>query len=319
MRELYDELIARGEAGINDLIGRQEAVNLEFKVKENASTGEPSRGDRQRLGKILSAFSNSAGGLFVWGVLARKDEEEVDRAVEVQSIAGIDRFKSWVQHTCGEILMPRHEGIVVESIPSNLPGSGYIVIYVERSERRPHRSEVTKHYYKRSVDSSFAMEHYDIEDSFKRLVVPTLDMKWNLVHSSTSSGPQGHTVSLAIDLRLLNTSSVSARFPYVLIDDKGGTQPANSAGITGRVDGDAYGWYGGSDFIVHPDMSLPIGHLGFSVGPVRIAQPTFSQIERFLPGTIRYRCGSSNSRPHVGEIKVATSDLFLVMPEILPR
>jgi hypothetical protein len=77
------------------------------------------------------------------------------------------------------------------------------------------------------------------------------------------------------------------------------------------------GWYGSSDVVVHPDMSLPIGHLGFSVGPVRTARYTLGQIEPFLPGTIRYRCGSSNARPQVGEIKVTIHDLISVMPEIL--
>jgi len=318
MRKLFDEIVAKGEDGITELIGRQETVDLEFKRKEIPSTGEPSPGDRKRFGKVLSAFANSAGGLVIWGIEAKEDRRtKVDRAYKLHPIDEIDRFKSEFLRACSQVIMPRHDGILIEAIRTEQKaGAGYLIVYVNRSERRPHRSEVDKHYYKRSGDSSIPMEHYDIEDSFKRLVVPTIELKWNVVRDSTHSGPQGFTVSLAIDLRLLNTSSVSARFPYVLIDDKGGTQPTNSAGITGRVDGDAYGWYGGSDFVIHPDMSLPMGQLGLSIGPLRVALFTPSQIEQFLPGTIRYRCGSSNARPQAGEIKMAIRDLLRVMPEI---
>jgi hypothetical protein len=243
MRKLYDEIVAKGEAGITELLGRQETVDLEFKRKEVTSTGEPSPGDRKRFGKILSAFANSAGGLVIWGVEAKEDRAaKVNLASSLHPISEIERFKSEFLRACSQVIMPRHDGILIEAIRiGQKADAGYLIVYVDRSERRPHRSEIDKHYYKRSGDSSIPMEHYDIEDSFKRLVVPTLDLKWNLVRSNNSAGPQGYSVSLAIDLRLLNTSSVSARFPYVLIDDKGGTQPANSAGITGRVDGDAYG------------------------------------------------------------------------------
>ena len=70
MRELFEELVQEGEKGIDKLLleRRQESVDLEFKEKTDASNGEPGRDDRRNLAKILSAFSNSMGGLVVWGV-----------------------------------------------------------------------------------------------------------------------------------------------------------------------------------------------------------------------------------------------------------
>jgi len=60
----------------------------------NAGTGELNREDRENLGVALSAFSNSRGGLIVWGVTARKDDDGVDCATALQPIANIDRFKA---------------------------------------------------------------------------------------------------------------------------------------------------------------------------------------------------------------------------------
>ena len=70
MRDLYDQLIADGEPAIAQLVSerRQENVALEFKTKANAATAEPTRDDRQNLAIALSAFSNSIGGVIVWGI-----------------------------------------------------------------------------------------------------------------------------------------------------------------------------------------------------------------------------------------------------------
>ena len=320
MRKLFDALVSEGETAIDALIadGHQESVDLEFKAKEDPKRGEASKDGIRQLGRALSAFSNSMGGVVVWGVEARKDPNTgVDCAIATNPIASIDRFKSDFVRACSQVIMPRHDGIAVESIASvRHVSAGYLAIYVERSDRRPHRSEVSgdKQYYKRSGDSTVAMEHYDIEDSFKRLTVPTLELQWKLLSGSTVGGPGGKTYNVSIELRLLNSSSISARFPYVLIDDAGRTQPRNTAAIVGRQDGNVFRWEAGSDIAIHPDVSFPIGLLALSLGPFSIVPPSATQIEPFLPGTIRYRCGSANARPQAGEITIRIRDLLGLVP-----
>lgn len=320
MRKLFEELVAKGEGAIDALIteGRQESVDLEFKTKEDPGRGEASKDDVRQLGRTLSAFSNSIGGLIVWGVEARKDPATgVDCATGISPIVSIERFKSDFARACSQVIMPRHEGIIVEHVASvRQPGAGYLALYVERSERRPHRSEVSgdKQYYKRSGDSTVAMEHYDIEDSFKRLAVPTLELQWKLLSGSIVGGPGGKTYDVSVELRLLNSSSISARFPYVLIEDAGRTHPRNTGAIVGRQDGSVFRWEGGGDIAIHPDVSFPIGHLALSLGPFPTVPPSATELEPHLPGTIRYRCGSANARPQAGEIKIRVRDLLGVVP-----
>jgi hypothetical protein len=177
VRDLYEAIIDQQIRGIKLLLGRHETVDLEFKRKEDSSHGAAMPSDLKRFGKILSAFSNSAGGLLVWGIEARPDPTtKIDHACTLCPIGEIGRFKSDILRACSQVIIPRHDGIAVEAIAKQDTGAGYLLVYVERSERRPHRSEVDKLYYKRSGDSSIAMEHYDIEDSFKRIQTPILEL-----------------------------------------------------------------------------------------------------------------------------------------------
>jgi hypothetical protein len=157
--------------------------------------------------------------LIVWGVRAEKNADNVDCATELQPIAEIERFKADVTRLLSQAIMPRHEGIFVEAISARGPlNAGYLAIYVERSERRPHRCEfVEKQYFKRIGDSSIAMEHYDIEDSFKRLVVLWLEVEWDISPGVRRGGPDGNFQTIVIDIQLINPSPVTARFPYLTL------------------------------------------------------------------------------------------------------
>jgi len=77
MRDLFDALIRDGRVGIQRLVTdrHQESVELEFKTKDDGTKGSIGKQDRYYLGKTLSAFANSAGGLLVWGVDAREKND----------------------------------------------------------------------------------------------------------------------------------------------------------------------------------------------------------------------------------------------------
>src|SRR5258708_2946755 len=190
MRDIFQEVVEDQEAAIDRFKSErvQENVELDFKTKTHPEKPGLTKEDRANLGEVLSAFSNSMGGVVIWGVVAKKNEDGIACASDVQPIAHIERFKSEVERAVSQVLMPRHDGIQIEMIRrSGAPRSGYLAIKVERSERRPHRSEAAgaKHYFKRVGHSNIAMDHYDIEDAFKRFVVPSLDVDVSLSDGGT--------------------------------------------------------------------------------------------------------------------------------------
>jgi hypothetical protein len=158
----------------------------------------------------------------------------------------------------------------VEAVPvQERQGAGYLAIYVQRSERRPHRCEFSeKQYFKRTGDSSVAMEHYDIEDSFKRLVVPWLAVEWQIKPGQARGGPDGNFRQVAIVIYLRNPSPVTARFPDLSLTHVQGAdiQPQVTYAFQRppmRSDADraGYHFHGGTDEVIHPGLTLPVAQL----------------------------------------------------------
>lgn len=68
-------------------------------------------------------------------------------------------------------------------------------------------------------DSSIAMEHYDIEDSFNRMTVPKLSANFKLQEGGSSSGgAEGPYKALTILISLKNDSLITATHPYFILD-----------------------------------------------------------------------------------------------------
>ncbi|MGU3467574.1 helix-turn-helix domain-containing protein [Methylobacterium sp. C33D] len=254
MRDLYDRLMEEGEVGIDRLIAEktQESLQLDFKRKEVDRNGEFSTNDRQVLAKALSGFANSAGGLLVIGVDARPGPDRIDCAQASRPIADIRRFLADAQTEIGQLVQPRLDGVSLGAIEcSSAPGSGYLLVHVERSERRPHRSEAKgqKGYFKRHGSSFFEMEHYDIEDAFSRSSSATLDVKM-LTHRIWQSEKE---CEFGLRIYLLNTSNFIAKFPYIVFEKVDGAvlpaadQPRRlQSGLRHQAA------MGGVDDVIHP-------------------------------------------------------------------
>ena len=113
MRHLYDKILREGEPALLQLIEekQQEGVDLDFKTKTDSACGEVGREDKKVLAKALSAFSNSMGGLIIWGMDARKNEDNIDCAIGLKPIMEIEKFRSEVNRLVSQAIMPRHEGV----------------------------------------------------------------------------------------------------------------------------------------------------------------------------------------------------------------
>lgn len=267
----YDELVSGGETAVASLLGRQETLQLEFKSNDPRDPifekGALTKPGKKILAKEISAFANSAGGLLIFGVDCRV-ADKVDQAEKLTPIPDLARAETAVRDAASELLQPRHDGIRVASIVSKEGTDvGYIVVDVPRSERRPHRSEATdqKQYFKRSGASAFAMEHYDIEDAFKRISSPSLRLEISY-ESTMTVGRDEHHYEMRVAIE--NTSNVTAKMISLQIWDRRGAAFGSDYNATriaklSHYD-DRFHLAGPIDFALHPGEKRLFHHFIFA-------------------------------------------------------
>ena len=155
--------------------GREEDLQLDFKAVSDSSF--KNKDDKRNLAKALSGFANSSGGVVIWGVDARKNEDDIDVACEEKPIEKLKLFISKLNSYTGEFVNPIVDGVQHRAIPtSEKTDTGFAASLIPESQSGPHMAKAGEHrYYKRSGDSFYRMEHFDLEDVFGRRPHPKLE------------------------------------------------------------------------------------------------------------------------------------------------
>lgn len=246
-------------------IGQQEHLHLDFKTVNKT---QMDRDDRKNLAKCISGFANSDGGVIVWGIEARKNEDGVDCAKNKRPIENIQQFLSRLNTLTGEIVSPLVEGTISEIIVAENT-KGLAKTYVPSSDSGPHMAKGGEdRYLKRSGDSFYKMEHYDIEDMFGRRKKPALNISTRV--SAHRSGMVGeyHKFDILIYVSIENRGRGSAKAPFLSIDVE---EPykVNKFGIDGNRhfglpvlqrarDTKSHSYGASTDFVIHPDIVLEV-------------------------------------------------------------
>ncbi len=189
---------------------RQEDLHLDFKT----AGADLDREDRKNLAKAISGFANSDGGLIVWGVDCRPDEEGIDCARLLAPIAPIDRFLARLTDLAAQASSPIVEGVLHRVLP-NGDGSGFAVTFVPVSDSGPHQAKLGEdRYYKRNGASFRKMEHFDLEDMFGRRKKPVLTLTTQVIYG-TDPAPDGVLWQYSLVLSIANRGRAAARAPML--------------------------------------------------------------------------------------------------------
>jgi predicted HTH transcriptional regulator len=151
---------------------QEEHLHLEFKTVETSDLNK--RDDRKNFAICISGFANSDGGLIIWGVHARKNKQMIDCATAAKEIDSIKQFVTKLNEFTGQAVSPIIGGIRHKPLETS-SGKGFAVTLVPESASGPHMAKLGEdRYYKRSGDSFYVMEHFDLEDMFGRRQKPKL-------------------------------------------------------------------------------------------------------------------------------------------------
>jgi hypothetical protein len=194
---------------------QEENLNLDFKVVNRHDLTHAD--DKRNLSKALSGFANSSGGIILWGIDARKNADGIDCACGKKEVNPLAQFLSRLNELTGNAVYPsvpavRHRAIHVNS------ESGFAVTIVPESDSGPHMAKLGEdRYYKRSGDSFYRMEHYDIQDMFGQRKRSELQLITKLRLAGGGSTHGKNYINVQITYALENIGRGAARAPLLAL------------------------------------------------------------------------------------------------------
>jgi hypothetical protein len=197
-------------AQIDDYLKREQEEHLQLDFKTIKGANLASADDRRSFAKSLSGFANSAGGIIVWGIDARKNDQGVDCAGATSEIKQLTILLSRLNEFTGQAVSPIVDGVRHKLI-ERTEDTGFAATLVPESQSAPHMAKLSEdRYYKRAGASFYKMEHFDLEDMFGRRQKPNLEMV-------LEEGPKGDENEDLIVL-LLNQGRAVARHAGFLMN-----------------------------------------------------------------------------------------------------
>lgn len=285
---IFDSLV--NYDSIKNLIGKQEYIFLDFK-ESRTKNGAMLDDDKVHFSKAASGFAHQQGGVVVWGVMARKNADDVDEASELKPISFLKRFLSglndYVKYSTEPVVNGIQSRIIFENDDEN-SNRGFAATFFPKSETEHMALGDTKHdFYRRHGDSFVYLSTADVRDLFFRTRSPDLEL---LVVT------QGDNLRLS----LFNKGRGLAKYPsvqFALSPQVGGSWyegEGNPNFRTGWLEHNApkpyqYQFITTTGVVVHPGQEFCI-----LVGPVQMS-PQRTRILR-----VDYRLFAENMVPKEG-------------------
>lgn len=284
---------------------QEENIHIEFKTVNHPHYNQSNREyDRNNLSKAISGFANSNGGIVIWGVKASPNNKGQDVAKELKPLQELTKFLNLLNRYEGQVVTPIVVGIKHKKIEIELD-KGFIITYIPKSDNAPHMANLCeKHYFKRSGDSFYICEHYDILDMFNRRSIPKIEV---LVLEKTLGGTGAGIKNYSKVIALKNTSKSIAKFPFLKIEvnppfymDKFGLDGNYNIGLFNSraipVNKHSATYLGGQDIVLHPGVI-------YEIDKVRYESPASDNSE--LPELIvKYFIAAEDMLGKSGELKV---------------
>lgn len=256
---------------------QEENLFLEFKTVNHPFFNNQNREfDYKNISEVISGFANSNGGIILWGIKAKKNSKNQDVASESKPIKELTRFLNTLNRLEGQAVTPIVIGIIHKKIELH-EDEGYIKTYVPHSESAPHMANFAgKHYYKRSGDSFYACEHFDIIDMFHRRTSAKLELIVSENTIVTEKINQGKQIRFEKVISLKNSGKNFARAPYLKIEIKPPFQ-LSPFGLDGNyniglfkkreIPENSYlgSYIGGQDIVLYPNIVYDIDKIRLEI------------------------------------------------------
>ena len=178
--DIFEKLIYFGEDAIDEFIMSRQTEELFLEFKQAASDGKSMRSlhpnDRRNLGKAISAFGNSEGGVLIWGVECSRDTELGDVAQAKVKVQNVHRFLSWLENAISGCTIPSHHKVRNHIISCDGNGDGFVATYIPKSDIAPLMTTTGSQIYIRSGSNNVPAPYAVIAGMFGRRPQPNIEL-----------------------------------------------------------------------------------------------------------------------------------------------
>ena len=213
-QELFERLQRDGLGAINQFVSDAEAEQLFLDFKRSADNGIGTnlhQNDSKNLGKAISGFGNSDGGVIIWGV---------DSRISLSAhypLADAAQFRARLEAAISRSTTPPHPGVVNHVIPAEHAPQGYVATLVPKAEFGPIRAlpPGADGYFIRAGDSFFPIPHAVLEGLFGRRPIGKASIQ--LIQNVVGLAGGANSISIAAGMSVSNFGMNLLKRPYISI------------------------------------------------------------------------------------------------------
>lgn len=285
LKDYFDGLTAAKVVAMKGTAQENHLIEFKTLVLEDFSD----KNDKRNLAASMSAFSNSDGGIILWGVRASKDKNDgyIDQVTAADGLKNPKVALSRLLDLTATACSPFPIGVEHRIIKGR--SASFVATYVPASDGGPHMAQLgLGKYYVRSGGSSIPMEHFQIADMFGRRAAPRLSLEAVDVNG------------FAFSLMLRNEGRGPAHAPYLQVLMPHPFRPVMYSTPFWPMTSKDRTWVFASDTttVIHPTMDVTV--MSFTIQQ----NPSLHDIEAARICNIAFKMGATGIAPVEGEMNM---------------
>jgi hypothetical protein len=318
--DLFERLENRGLAAISEMFADAKAEEAFLDFKRSTDQGKAPKldpGDRKLLSRALSGFSNSDGGIIVWGI-GSSGGAQGDLATISCPLEDCKRFAAQIDETVSWGTVPPVPGVRSIAIPSGIERQGFVATLIPASEVGPHQATEGKQYLIRVGAGFQPVTHTVLAGMFGKRPQANVYHKYLVSGNGMHlRGSNGTMIEFSFLILLFNQAAVVALDSYVAWKAPriGGTKSRLSAWAD-----DPKRWQldapmndqVGACLASETNRMAPFSHQKVLVLRLNIVPPIEDDLE------IEFSIGCAGTAPKYDHIKVTKNSLEALARDSMP-
>lgn len=154
-------------ARVNQLIAERTTESLHLDYISTKGWGPDGTFRKENIAKPISGFSNSDGGVLLYGLSSAKDSRQRDYPTAIDPPPSKPGLKDAIRMVAADGIAPSVLGLEIKEVEDGKAGTLAYAVYVPPSRMRPHICVEHEKFLRRSDDGFHTMDYVHIDLMFR--------------------------------------------------------------------------------------------------------------------------------------------------------